>query len=73
LDAASETVVVEALERLTQGRSVLIVAHRLSTIRRATRIVVLQEGRMAESGTHDELLRRGGVHAGFYRLQFGAA
>jgi ATP-binding cassette subfamily B protein/subfamily B ATP-binding cassette protein MsbA len=69
LDTESETAIVEALHRFAQNRSVLIIAHRLSTIRRATRIVALQDGLITESGTHDELLRRGGVYAAFYQLQ----
>src|SRR5438552_187662 len=64
-------VVLDALDRLTQGRATFIIAHRLSTIRRANRIVALKDGQIAESGTHDELLARGGVYAGFFHTQFG--
>ena len=53
-----------------RGRTTIVVAHRLSTIERADRIVVLAEGRVAESGSHGELLGRGGVYAGLHRLQF---
>jgi subfamily B ATP-binding cassette protein MsbA len=62
LDTASERVVQEALNRLIEGRTVLVVAHRLSTVRNATRIVVLEKGRMLESGTHRELLEKGGLY-----------
>jgi ATP-binding cassette, subfamily B, bacterial len=71
LDAESESLLLEALSRLTQGRSTFIIAHRLSTIRRATRIIVLQDGAIAESGTHEELLRRGGLFARLHEIQFG--
>jgi ATP-binding cassette subfamily B protein len=70
LDAESEQLVQEALERLMQGRTVLIIAHRLSTVRRAHRIVVIEQGHITEMGTHEELLRSGGRYAQFYRHQF---
>lgn len=73
LDAQSEALLLEALGRLAQGRSTFIIAHRLSTIRRATLILVLKEGLIAESGTHEELLRLGGVYAGLHRIQFAGA
>ena len=63
LDTASEVLVQEALERLMSGRTTFIVAHRLSTIRNADRIVVLDRGRIAEVGTHAQLLDRGGLYA----------
>ena len=61
-----------ALERVTQGRTVLTVAHRLSTLRDADRIIVLKDGRAAEHGGHDELLALGGAYARLELLQGGA-
>ncbi|XP_030348574.1 mitochondrial potassium channel ATP-binding subunit [Strigops habroptila] len=69
LDAQSEKVVQEALDRAASGRTVLLIAHRLSTIRGADLIVVLAQGRVAEAGTHEELLRRGGLYAELIRRQ----
>ncbi len=70
LDTRSEAVVQEALEGLSQGRTTLVIAHRLSTVRAAHRIVVMERGRVVDQGTHEELLARGGVYADLYRLQF---
>ncbi|WP_247217766.1 ABC transporter ATP-binding protein [Synechococcus sp. C9] len=70
LDSESEVLVQEALERLMQNRTVLIIAHRLSTVRRADRIVVLEQGQITEMGTHEALLSQGGRYAQFYSQQF---
>ncbi len=70
LDTESERAVQAALDQLMKGRTTLVIAHRLSTIEHADRIVVLQDGRIAESGSHAELLARNGVYAHLYHLQF---
>lgn len=62
LDSESERLVNEALERLMEGRTSLVIAHRLSTVRHADRILVFQQGRIVESGTHDDLLERNGTY-----------
>jgi len=72
LDTASERLVQQALQRLMAGRTTLIIAHRLSTIEHADRVVVLDHGRIAESGGHRELLDRGGLYAKLHALQFGS-
>jgi ABC-type multidrug transport system fused ATPase/permease subunit len=73
LDTESERLVIEALERLMKGRTVITIAHRLSTIRDADKIIVLSGGIVAEEGSHDELVARGGVYAELYRIQFNTA
>jgi subfamily B ATP-binding cassette protein MsbA len=73
LDSASERLVQQALQHLMEGRTTLIVAHRLSTIEHADRVVVLDRGKIAESGTHAALLARGGLYARLHALQFGMA
>jgi subfamily B ATP-binding cassette protein MsbA len=70
LDAESEALVQEALARLMQGRTTFVVAHRLATVRAADRILVLDEGRVIEEGTHDALVMRGGLYARLASLQF---
>jgi ABC-type multidrug transport system fused ATPase/permease subunit len=69
LDTESESTVMKALERLMKGRTVITIAHRLSTIRNSSKIIVLKEGVVAEQGTHDELVKLGGVYAELYRVQ----
>jgi ATP-binding cassette subfamily C protein CydCD len=73
LDALNEQAVRRALDRLRAGRTSLVIAHRLSTIREAHLIVVLQEGTVAESGTHDQLLAKGGLYARLVSRQLAAA
>jgi len=70
LDAESERLIEDALSKLLVGRTTLIIAHRLSTVRRADRLVVLDRGRVVEEGTHAELLERGGLYARLYKRQF---
>ena len=70
LDSESEALVQEALERLMQNRTVFIIAHRLATVRRADRILVIERGQMVESGTHEQLLEKGDRYAKFYAQQF---
>src|SRR6185436_8480788 len=71
LDAETESSLVEALERLRRDRTTFIIAHRLSTIRKADRIVVLDGGRIVETGSHSALLAAGGHYSQVYHLQFG--
>jgi subfamily B ATP-binding cassette protein MsbA len=70
LDAESEMLVQRALANLMVGRTVFVIAHRLSTIRRADKIIVLEDGTIRETGTHEQLLVRGGSYARLYELQF---
>lgn len=70
LDAQSEQVVQSALDKLSGGRTTLVIAHRLATIRNADKIVVMDRGQVVDQGTHKELLARGGIYADLYRLQF---
>jgi ATP-binding cassette, subfamily B, bacterial len=70
LDSESEALVQEALERLMSDRTVFIIAHRLATVRRADRILVIEKGQVVESGSHEELLAKGDRYAGFYAQQF---
>src|SRR5262249_7645442 len=71
LDYESERVVQENMVDIAKGRTVIIVAHRLSTVRHTNRIFTIDHGRLAEDGTHDELVRTGGRYAWLYRLQAG--
>ena len=70
LDAESERLVQQALETLMEGRTTLAIAHRLATVRGADRIIVMEHGRIVETGRHDELIRKGGLYAHLARLQF---
>ncbi|MDA8239946.1 MAG: ABC transporter ATP-binding protein [Nitrospiraceae bacterium] len=72
LDTASEMMVQKALENLMANRTTLVIAHRLSTVKKADRILVLDKGRIAESGSHRELYARGGLYKNLYDLQFSA-
>jgi ATP-binding cassette subfamily B protein/subfamily B ATP-binding cassette protein MsbA len=71
LDASTETKLLEDLERLMAGRTTIIIAHRLSTIRKADRIVFMEDGRILEQGTHEELLEKGGPYAHLYQTYSG--
>ena len=71
LDNESERAVQRSLAQLSRGRTTIVIAHRLSTIKGADEIVTIDHGRVAEKGTHDELLARGGTYARYYRMQFG--
>lgn len=70
LDSESEALVQEALERIMKGRTVFIIAHRLATVRKSDRILVMEKGTIVESGRHEELLAKNGRYAGFYAQQF---
>jgi ATP-binding cassette subfamily B protein len=70
LDAESETLVQKALERLMQGRTTIVIAHRLATVLKADRILVMDGGRIVEEGTHQSLVAKGGIYARLAKLQF---
>jgi ATP-binding cassette subfamily B protein len=73
LDAESEQLVQQALERLMDGRTTLVIAHRLATVRAAGRIIVMDDGRIVEQGTHATLNAKGGLYARLAALQFSEA
>jgi subfamily B ATP-binding cassette protein MsbA len=70
LDSESERLVIDALEKLMKGKTVIAIAHRLTTIRDANQILVISGGVVAEDGTHAELLQKNGIYAELYRTQF---
>jgi subfamily B ATP-binding cassette protein HlyB/CyaB len=71
LDYESERIIQDNMARIAQGRTVFIIAHRLSTVRRSNRIITIDHGRLVEDGTHDELVNKGGRYAALYRVQAG--
>jgi ABC-type multidrug transport system fused ATPase/permease subunit len=72
VDTETETMIQRALVSLTESRTTFVIAQRISTVKRASKIVVLDKGRIAEYGSHDELLARGGLYAELYQIQLGA-
>ena len=70
IDPYTELVVQNALKKLLENRLAIIIAHRLSTIRLCDEIIVIDQGRMVERGTHSELMKKGGLYSSFYRMQF---
>ena len=73
LDAANERLVQKALDQASQGRTTLVIAHRLATVRKANRIVVFDQGRVVEQGDHESLVRAGGLYAKLAEMQFTSA
>jgi ATP-binding cassette subfamily B protein len=72
IDSQSEKLLQEALNRLLENRTAVIIAHRLATIRKADKIIVLQDGRIIESGNHQQLLELGGLYARLYSLNYAS-
>ena len=70
VDTATEKLIEHAIQRLLAGRTSIVIAHRLSTVQRADKIIVLHHGEVREQGTHQELLARNGLYARLYRLQY---
>ena len=73
VDTRTELLIQRAMDSLTKGRTSFVIAHRLSTIKNADLILVMRDGDVTESGTHDELMQRGGFYAGLYNSQFDRA
>ena len=73
VDTRTELMIQAAMDRLTKGRTSFVIAHRLSTIRDADLIIYMQDGDIRETGTHEELLQKGGLYAELYNSQFAAA
>jgi ATP-binding cassette subfamily B protein len=71
LDYETEGIVQRSIRTSAEGRTLIVVAHRLSTVRRADEIIVLESGRICERGTHDDLVRKGGLYASLWQLQNG--
>ena len=71
LDYESERMIQQNMQEIVKGRTVFIIAHRLSTVRWSDRIITIERGRLIEDGTHDELVRTGGRYATLYRMQGG--
>ena len=71
IDTQTELLIQDALQRILQGRTSIVIAHRLSTVRNADRIVVLDQGRLVETGRHQELLSNNGVYARLYAVNYG--
>src|ERR1700676_4690766 len=71
LDYESERIIQDNMQRIAQGRTVFVIAHRLSTVRRSNRIITIDRGRLVEDGTHEELINKGGRYAALYRVQAG--
>lgn len=71
LDYESERIVQDNMRRIAQGRTVIVIAHRLSTVRQADRIITIDHGRIVEDGTHDDLIRNAGRYARLHRMQAG--
>ncbi|TSA57244.1 ABC transporter ATP-binding protein, partial [bacterium] len=72
LDSESEKLVQEAIDKLMQGRTVFVVAHRLSTIKHADNIIVMENGKIADMGRHEELIERKGLYNKLYTMQFAS-
>ena len=73
IDTRTEVLIQRAMDELTKGRTSFVIAHRLSTIKNADKILVLRDGDVVESGTHEELMQRGGFYAELYNSQFDEA